>query len=342
VSSLPSSPALPRWAVLTRPTPRLKLVVLAVVLAVGILFTLTLGSSDMTLAQTMMAVLGRGESADIFVVRGLRLPRVLTAVAVGAGLGASGLLLQGLLRNPLGSPDVMGVTGGASLAAVLAIGAALPPLLLPLATGVGAGLATLVLHLLATRSGSGGARLILAGVGIHAAASAATTLAVAKLPVGRLGAAEVWLAGSLHARNWVHVTAVTTALLLALPAAFLLVRRLGLLELGDELACGAGVPVRRTRIQLLAVAAILAGAAVAVAGPIGFVALGAPHIARRVIGATGAAALGGAALLGALLVLSADAIGQRIFAPVALPAGVVTAVIGAPYLLWLLHRWGRR
>lgn len=316
--------------------------VLAILLPLSMLAVLTVGSSDLSATATLAALLGRGEAGDVFVVRGLRLPRVLTAVAVGACLGASGALLQGLLRNPLGSPDVIGVTAGASLAAVVAIGAAIPPALLPLAAATGAGLATALLHLLTTRAGAGGARIVLAGIGIHAAASAGVTLAVARLPVGRLGAAEVWLAGSLHARNWTHVYAVVAGLAVASPVAFLLVRRLAVLELGDELAVGAGVPVRAARVQLLAVAAVLAGIAVAVAGPIGFVALGAPHIARRLVGRTSAATLAAAAMIGALLVLAADLIGQRLFAPVALPAGVVTAVVGAPYLLWLLHRWGRR
>lgn len=318
------------------------LTALALLLPMSVVVALSLGSSEITPVQAAAALLSRGEPGDVFIVRGLRLPRVLTAVAVGAALGASGLLLQGLLRNPLGSPDVMGVTAGASLAAVLAIGAAVAPFLLPLAAGAGAGLAVVVLHLLSTRSGAAGARLVLAGIGIHAVASAATALAIARLPVGRLGAAEVWLAGSLNARNWMHVTAAAAGLLLALPAAFLLVRRLGVLELGDELAVGAGVPVRRTRVELLAVAAILAGTGVAVAGPIGFVALGAPHIARRLVGSSGSGTLVAAALVGALLVLLADVIGQWVLDPAPLPAGVVTAVIGAPYLLWLLHRWGRR
>jgi iron complex transport system permease protein len=323
---------------------RRPLIVAALVLAVpaAALYALTIGSSDLSVLDTAAALAGAGDAGDVFVVRGLRLPRVLVALVAGAGLGASGTLLQGLLRNPLGSPDVMGVTGGASLAAVLAIGAEVPPLLLPAAAAGGAGLATLTLHMLTTRAGAGGARLILAGIGIHAVASAGTVLAVVRLPFGRLGAAEVWLAGSLHARNWTHVTAVGAAIAVGVPAAFALTRRLGLLELGDEIAIGAGVPVGATRIQLLVVATVLAGAAVAVTGPIGFVALGAPHIARRLVGHAGAATLGASALVGALLLLAADLLGQRLFHPTPIAAGVVTAVLGAPYLLWLLHRWGRR
>jgi iron complex transport system permease protein len=341
VTALRAPVALPSALGRVRRRP-VALVALALLLPLSVLVALSLGSSQLSPSQTAAALLGQGEPGDVFIVRGLRLPRVLTAVLAGAALGASGLLLQGLLRNPLGSPDVMGVTAGASLAAVLAIGGAVAPLLLPVAAGIGAGIAAFVLHLLSTRSGAGGARLVLAGIGIHAVASAATALAVARLPVGRLGAAEVWLAGSLNARNGMHVTAAGVGLLLALPAAFLLVRRLGVLELGDELAVGAGVPVRRTRVELLAVAAILAGTAVAVAGPIGFVALGAPHIARRLVGPGSGRTLVAAALVGALLVLVADVIGQWVLGSTPLPAGVVTAVIGAPYLLWLLHRWGRR
>jgi iron complex transport system permease protein len=315
---------------------------LAIALPLAALAALTVGSSDLSVLDTAAALVGAGEDGAVFVVRGLRLPRVLVAVAAGAGLGASGTLLQGLLRNPLGSPDVMGVTAGASLAAVLSIGAELPPLLLPAAAAAGAGVATLTLHLLTTRTGATGARLVLAGIGVHAAASAATVLTVARLPIGRLGAAEVWLAGSLHARTWTHVTAIGLALAVGLPAAFALVRRLGVLELGDDVAVGVGVPVGATRIALLTAATVLAGAAVAVAGPIGFVALGAPHIARRLVGHAGAVTLAVAALVGALLVLAADLIGQRLFHPTPVAAGVVTAVLGAPYLLWLLHRWGRR
>ncbi|MCH7232012.1 iron ABC transporter permease [Glycomyces sp. L485] len=305
-------------------------------------WALALGSSETTLLEVVGAVWGFGDSGQVFIVQQLRLPRVLTALLVGAALGASGTLMQGLMRNPLASPDVVGVTGGAGLAAVLAIGASVPPLGLPVAAAAGAATATGLLYLFSGRGGTAGSRLVLIGIGIHAVASAGIALVMSRLPVGRLGAAEVWLAGSLHARNWTHATAAAIGLAIALPAAYWLLRRLSVLELGDDLAIGAGVHVRHTRTALLAMSAVLAGIAVAVAGPIAFVALGAPHIARRIAGPTRAATLTTAVLVGSLLVLAADIIGQRLFAPTSLAAGVVTAALGAPYLLWLLHRTGKR
>ncbi|WP_185991925.1 FecCD family ABC transporter permease [Janibacter cremeus] len=301
---------------------------------------ITLGSSDLSLRSAVPAVFGLGDPGEIFIVRELRLPRVLVAVGVGATLGASGTLMQGLMRNPLASPDIIGVTGGASLATVLAISAAVGPALLPLAAGAGALLATIVLQVLA-HSNSSGARLVLVGIGLHAIASAGVTLTIARIPADRLGAAEVWLAGSLHGRTWTHVTTILLGAALTLPLAYGLLRHLKTLELGDELAVGAGVRVTRTRHLLLLSSALLAGVAVAVSGPIAFVALGAPHIARRLVGPTSPATLTTAVLVGALLVLAADLIGKNLLAPTSLAAGVVTAALGAPYLLWLLHRMGR-
>ncbi|NYF99193.1 iron complex transport system permease protein [Janibacter cremeus] len=313
-------------------------------LALGVLclmaLAITLGSSDLSLRSAVPAVFGLGDPGEIFIVRELRLPRVLVAVGVGATLGASGTLMQGLMRNPLASPDIIGVTGGASLATVLAISAAVGPALLPLAAGAGALLATIVLQVLA-HSNSSGARLVLVGIGLHAIASAGVTLTIARIPADRLGAAEVWLAGSLHGRTWTHVTTILLGAALTLPLAYGLLRHLKTLELGDELAVGAGVRVTRTRHLLLLSSALLAGVAVAVSGPIAFVALGAPHIARRLVGPTSPATLTTAVLVGALLVLAADLIGKNLLAPTSLAAGVVTAALGAPYLLWLLHRMGR-
>lgn len=301
---------------------------------------ITFGSSNLSIGTAVTAALGLGDPGDVFIVRELRLPRILVAVGVGATLGASGTLMQGLMRNSLASPDIVGVTAGASLATVVAIGAAVGPALLPLASGSGALAATAILQALGHRNSSG-ARLVLIGIGLHAIAGAGVTLAIVRIPVDRLGAAEVWLAGSLHARDWTHVTTILVGAAITLPLAYGLLRHLATLELGDELAVGAGVRVTRTRHLLLVAAALLAGVAVAVSGPIAFVALGAPHIARRLVGPTSPATLTTAALVGALLVLVADLIGNNLLGATSLPAGVVTAALGAPYLLWLLHRMGR-
>lgn len=315
---------------------------LATALVLASVLALTVGSSRIPPLAALAATVGVGESGDVFVMQVLRLPRVAVALLAGACLGASGVLMQGLLRNSLASPDIVGVTGGATLATVLAIGAGAAPAVLPLAAGGGALTAAALLHVLSRRTASATVRLVLVGIGLHAMANAAVTLVIARIPVHRLGAAEVWMAGSLHARNSTHVTIVVVGAALTLPLAYGLLRQLRMLELGDEIAVGAGVPVRSTRNLLLAGSALLAGVAVAVAGPVAFVALGAPHIARRLAGPTSAATLTTAALVGALLLLVADLVGQRLLAPTSIPAGVVTAVLGAPYLLWLLHRTGRR
>ncbi|KRE37762.1 hypothetical protein ASG73_08970 [Janibacter sp. Soil728] len=324
--------------------PRARAVVLSSALAVMVLAAMAcaiaLGSSELSVGRAVGAALGLGDPGDVFIVRELRLPRILVALGAGATLGASGTLMQGLMRNPLASPDIVGVTAGASLATVVAISAAVSPALLPLAAGAGALVATALLQALGHRNPSG-ARLVLIGIGLHAIASAGVTLTIARIPVDRLGAAEVWLAGSLHARTWTHVTSILVGAALTLPLAYVLLRHLATLELGDELAIGAGVSVTRTRHLLLLASALLAGVAVAVTGPIAFVALGAPHIARRLVGPTSPSTLTCAALIGALLVLVADVIGKNLLAPTSLPAGVVTAALGAPYLLWLLHRMGR-
>lgn len=329
----------------TRPARPARLIVPAslalLVLALGIL-GLVSGTRPIPVGEALAAVVGLGDGGSSFIVQQLRLPRVVVAIAAGACLGASGALMQGLLRNPLASPDIVGVTGGASLAAVLAIGAGLLPLMLPLAAALGAAGAAAVLYVFARRAAASSVRLVLVGIGLHALTSAAVTLVVARIDPRRLGAAEVWLSGSLHARNTTHVAVVVVGAVVALPLAYGLLRSLATLELGDEVATGAGVPVRRTRSLLLVSSALLAGVAVAVAGPLGFVALGAPHIARRLVGPTSPATLTTAMLTGALLVLAADMLGQRVLEDAALPAGVVTAALGAPYLLWLLHRTGRR
>lgn len=328
----------PRGARCRRAVP----VVLTVLLLSLAIVGLTAGSSDLAPTDAMRAIFGLGDSADAFIVQVLRLPRVVVATFAGACLALSGAIMQGLLRNPLASPDIVGVTGAASIFTVLAIGAAAAPFMLPVAAGTGAVAGMLFLYLLSRRTSASSMRLVLIGIGLQALTSAAVSLAVARIESNRLGAAEVWLAGSLHARNDLHMTVAVVGALIMVPVVFSLLDRLSALELGDDLATGIGVPVRGTRSALLVTSALLAGIAVAVAGPITFLALGAPHIARRLVGATSAIMMATAALVGAVMLLTADIIGQHLLADRAIPAGVITAALGGPYLLWLLHRTGRR
>jgi len=288
----------------------------------------------------LLSLLGRGDPSSSFVVSELRLPRALVAFGVGAGLAASGVILQGLTRNALAAPDLVGVSAGAHVAAVVVI-VALPDLtiaMLPACAFAGALLASALVYALAWRDGgSSPSRLLLIGVGI-------TTLGYA-IVLGVISSIDelihasqlvTFMAGTVYGRGWQELATLAPWLAIGLPLALLSARQLDSLMLGDDTAGALGVRIEAERLRLLALAAGLAGAAVAVAGPVGFVGLMAPHAARRLAGAGHAAVLTTAVMLGGCLVLVADAAARTAFAPVDIPVGVVTAIIGAPYLIWLL------
>jgi iron complex transport system permease protein len=303
--------------------------------------SVSVGDFPIPLGDVVPAMLGLGNPDSDFIVRTLRLPRALTGALVGAAFGLSGAIFQSLARNPLASPDVIGITAGASAAAVAVIvwvsgGSAL------VSTGaVGGALVTAAaIYLLAYRRGVTGYRLVLVGVGLAAALHAVTSYLLTRADIYDAQRATVWLTGSLNGRSWDHVRPVTVALVVVVPVAMALGRQLRLLELGDDAARGLGVRVEPSRAALIAAAVALAAIATASAGPIAFVALVAPQIARRLVHAAGAT-LVPAALVGAALVLLADLVARRAFAPTELPVGIVTGIIGAPYLLWLLARANR-
>ncbi|APT85299.1 hypothetical protein CAQU_09710 [Corynebacterium aquilae DSM 44791] len=302
---------------------------------------LTLGDYHVPISDVPAALLG--QSADRmtnFFVGQMRAPRVLLALIVGAALGVSGGIFQTLTRNPLGSPDITGFTTGAATGALIQIivfhaGA--------LATSFGAligGLATGILVYLLARGGSmNGTRFVLIGIGVAAILQGINTLLIVKGSLAAAQTAAIWLSGSFNATTWNTTYVVTALVLILIPIALYYATPLSIMTCGDELATGLGVPVARTRIVLLAVAIALVAVAVAAAGPIGFVALAAPHIARKISRTSGAGLLGAAAT-GALIVITSDIIAQRIFAPTQLPVGVVTGVAGGCYLVWLLaNQW---
>lgn len=275
-----------------------------------------------------------------FIVTILRLPRMLVAALVGLGLGISGAIMQGLTRNPLADPGILGISAGAGLAAatLLIVARGVPSGLVPPAAFGGALLVATLIYLLAWRGGDSPIRLLLVGIGLGAIAGAATTLMITFGAVDDVQRALFWLAGSLHGRSWNELWPLVPWCLVFVPLALLLARDLNALSLGDEIARGLGSSVARRRGLLLVAAVALAAASVATAGTIGFVGLMAPHIARRLVGPDHSGVLPTAGVLGALIVVVADLAGRTLFRPLELPVGLVTAAVGAPFFIALLWR----
>jgi iron complex transport system permease protein len=304
-------------------------------------WSLSVGDFPIPVGDVVKTLVGAGTSDSDFIIRTLRLPRGLTGLLVGAALGLSGAILQRIARNPLASPDIIGVNSGAAAAAVLVIvvwngtssqitGGAL----------FGALTVSLGVYLLAYKRGVTGYRLVLIGIGLSAMLESVVSYLLTRGRIEDVQQATVWLTGSLDGRGWDDVRPMAWTLAVLGPLALMLARQLRMLELGDETARGLGVRVETARAALLLIAVGLAAVATASAGPIRFVALVSPQIARRLIGERSLGLLPSAAC-GALLLTASDLAGRRIFAPTELPVGVITAVLGAPFLLWLLARANR-
>jgi iron complex transport system permease protein len=312
-------------------------VMLAALLAVGVV-ALLIGDYPLGVAGALRALVGIGDDplAQYF-VQDQRAPRVLAAVLVGAALGTSGCIFQTLSANPLGSPDVIGFTVGSATGALLQI-IVLDAGPAGIATGaVLGGLGTAaVVYALSWRGAVAGYRLVLVGIGVSAVLQGVNSLLV-RASLTAAQTASQWLAGSFNAATWGEVGLVAAGTAMLVPAALLLSRPLGMMTSGDDLAAGLGVRVERRRLELVAVGVALVSLAVAAAGPISFVALAAPQLSRR-LARTSGTGMGGAALMGAVLVLVSDVIAQRILAPTQLPVGVVTGSLGGIYLIWLLAR----
>lgn len=323
------------------PGPMLCLLTLATV-ALLTAWSLTLGVFPLSLAGVLEGLSGNLSAVEAMVLYEFRLPRTLAAVLVGFALGLSGCLFQGLVRNPLVAPDIIGINAGGGLAAVvlIATGAGLP--LVPVAAMAGALVTALGIYVLAWKAGIGGNRLVLVGIGVNAILAALTSYVIVRFPVEAVTPALVWLAGSLSMVQWPLLGWLAGTLLVATPLSLILLRRLQLLQLGDDSARALGLVVERDRALLLFIGACLAGAAVAVAGPIAFVALVAPHIARLLAGPLTVAVLMLSGLTGATLVLLSELIARHAMAPVTLPVGLITAATGAPLFLYLLHRENRK
>jgi iron complex transport system permease protein len=325
--------------------PRTALVCAALLAVAAALAVVAMGRGTIALTpgQVVGALLGDADDPTTArVVLGIRLPRLLTGLGVGAALGTAGALFQSVSRNVLGSPDLIGFTTGAATGAVLQIvvvGGG------PLSAGVwavggGAVTAAVVYLLSASRRGGGGYRLVLVGIGVGALLQALNSLLLTRADLDQALEAEIWLQGSLNGRRWEQAVPVLVVLAVALPLAAAGSRRLDVLEMGDDTAAQLGVRADRSRLLAVVLGVALTAVATAAAGPIAFVALAAPQLVRRLTRATGAHLVPSAFLGGALLV-GADLLAQRLPFAWSVPVGLATGLLGGIYLLWLLTRKDR-
>lgn len=303
-------------------------------------FTMGLGAVRVPQPHAIEALFGHGTVDQVRTIRDYELPRILMAFLIGTGLGVSGCVCQGVTRNPLAAPDIIGVVKGAALGSVLlllAFPTAALTYLPPAAFAGGLG-AMVIVYLVSYRNGgTTPVRLALVGIAVSAFCEAIIRYVMIDEAHG-IGAALVWLTGSLAAIDMSRFWETLPWIAVLVPLVGFYAHRLDLLQLGDDMAYGLGVAVERTRRLTLLFAVLLASACVAVAGSILFIGLIAPHMARKLVGSRHAVLLPAAALIGTLMLLVADAIGRGAHPPVELPAGMVTAVIGAPYFVYLLTR----
>ncbi len=311
---------------------------LLALLALVMLVSMRFGSLKLTFAEIVGTLWSRPDGINGQIIFNIRLPRILLGALVGGSLAAAGTILQGVMRNPLASPGIIGVSAGGGLGGILVM-LVLPQfgyLLVPAAFG-GALVTAVLVYLLAWKRGVNPVRLILAGVAVSAMLGAfSSTILI--LNAEKAGGVLDFTIGSLSARSWPQIEQVAPYMAAGFAVALMLGQKLNILTLGDEVATGLGMRVERTRFLLLAVAALLAASAVSVAGLLGFVGLIAPHIVRIVIGSDNRFLIPASALFGGIMVVGCDTVGRMAMDPSELPVGVIMSLLGPPFFLWLLRR----
>jgi len=305
-----------------------------------LLLNIVIGERNIPVFEAIATLLGWGSDEYAFTIQQLRLPRVLTGFLAGCGLALSGTILQMITRNPLASPGVIGLNAGAA-AAVVAVLVWVPSFSmshLPWVAFGGAFVTAMAIYQLSWKKGSSTERMLLVGIGISAMAGALITYLLTVGKIFRVSQATVWMAGSLYGRTWEHFWPLLPWIVILFVLLMLFTRQLDVLQLSDESAIGIGIRLERTRFLLILLSVGLAGSAVSMAGTIAFVGLMAPHMAAHLVGSQSKKRLPVAALLGGLMVMLADLIGRIVFSPYEIPVGLVTALIGAPYMITLLIR----
>lgn len=314
-------------------------IILTVIIVLLSLLSLSTGTIQFSTQQVFAALLRNSDNRTELVIWGIRLPRVVAALIVGSALGAAGGVFQSVSRNALGSPDVIGFTTGAATGAVVQIVFFnLGPIATSLAAICSGLLTAVIVYLLARNHGrSGGYRLVLIGIGISAMLSAANSLILAKGNIDLAIKAQLWLSGSLNAREWIDVYPALIGMFMFLPLLVFAARKLDILEMGDEQAQQLGIRIEAQRFTVMFSGVALTAVSVATAGPIAFIALAGPQITRRLT-RSGRVQVLSSALFGASLLLSADVLSQNIPVGFALPVGLTTGLIGGMYLLWILTK----
>ncbi|GAA4718172.1 FecCD family ABC transporter permease [Brevibacillus fulvus] len=299
-----------------------------------------MGEMKISPAEVLKALLGIGSPQSALVITTLRLPRILVALLVGGAFGAAGAIMQAIVRNPLASPDILGVTGGASVTAVafITIFQSASIFLLPFAAFAGAILIAFVLYLFGWKRGLGSFRLVMIGIGLKALTGALVTIFIVLAPQILTSKAMIWLTGSIYGTSWTDVSLILPWFLILLALASICARHANILQLGEEIALGVGSRLSRNQLCLMLICVGLTGAAVAIGGAIGFVALLAPHIARQLVGPSFGSILPVSVIAGSFIVLGGDLIARTAFAPLDVPVGAITSAIGAPFFIYLLYK----
>lgn len=337
------------WSAVWRPRQIVVAAISIIGVAVVAVFSLGIGDYDLSPVQVVTALLGEGTRQELLIVNTVRLPRILTGIAAGIALALAGAIMQTTARNSLASPDLLGVTAGASAGAVAVItlgGTAsasgfLREIGVPTAAMAGAFIAIAAVLVLTGRAGLSGVQPLLVGIGVSAFFAGAVSLFLIIAPIKDAARANVWLTGSLNQRSWPEFWPIAIVVVLAIVILIPLGSRLESLQLGSDIARSTGLAVGRTAGILIGIAVLLAAVSAASVGPLGFVALVAPHAARIASGSVRAPLIASAAI-GAVVVVASDLLARTLFAPMQLPAGAVIAIIGGPCLVLLLIARQRR
>lgn len=324
---------------------RIIVTTLLVLIVITILASLGLGYSSVSYDRIFPTLIGNGTFKEEFVLFEIRLPRIIVTLLAGMALAISGAILQGLTRNDLADPGIIGINSGAGLGIAVfflffPIDAASFAYMLPLVAFVGALVTAILIYLFSYKKGFGlqPIRLILVGIGFSMALSGAMIVIISAAERQKVDFIARWLAGNIWGTDWPFIWALLPWLIVLIPFTLYKANRLNLLSLSDPVAIGVGVSIEKERIVLLLTAVALAASAVSVTGGIAFIGLMAPHLAKALIGPRNQLFLPIAVLIGGWLLLFADTIGRNLLEPEGIPAGIMTALIGAPYFVYLLLR----